>query len=243
MRSVNIGFSLAAVLVIITWLAGCNNAVSSVVPENAGATSSVALGPIKADYKDALPVSMQLALGLFKLDETGAPVTSEQAAALIPLWKAYRSLTTSGEGSNLEIEALIVQIQETLSQDQQQSIANMQLTMQDLMELAQEKNLVLRGAGGPGLSAEERATREAQRFSGQGGGQGGEFRPGSGMGPPVGMPPGGSGMMPGGEMPPGAMTTPGARQTAVAGRPGSNNMMVSPALVEALITYLETKIP
>jgi hypothetical protein len=49
--------------------------------------------------------------------------------------------------------------------------------------------------------------------------------------------------MPGGEMPPGAMTTPGARQTAIAQRPGGVNNLVGPAFVEALITYLGTKAP
>ncbi len=187
---------------------------------------------------------MQLALGLFKLDQTDVPLTAEQAAALVPLWKAYRSLTTSGGGSSKEIEALIVQIQETLSEDQLKTIAEMQLTMQDMMQLAQEKNLTLAGGGGgPNLSAEERATRQAQRFSGQGGSPGGGPGPGGGMGPGGGIPPGGGGMMPGGELPPGAITTPGARQTAVAQRPGSSNNLVSPALVEAVIAFLETKNP
>jgi hypothetical protein len=239
----NIGLFLLAILIITVLLGGCSGAENSPVSQGAGATSSAALGPLNADYENAIPVAMQLALGPFKLDETGSPLTSEQAAALIPLWKAYRSLSTSGEGSSVEIEALIGQIQETLSQDQQQAIADMQLTMNDLMQLAQEKNLALGGAGGPGLTSEERATREAQRFSGQGGGEGGEFRPGGGMGPPAGISPGGGGMMPEGEMPPGAMTTPGARQTAVARQPGGDNLMVSPALVEALIIFLETEAP
>lgn len=246
MRRTMFGKYLVVLLILTIWLSGCSGMSSSGGSANSpqtGATSNAALGPLKTDYENAIPVPMQLALGLFKLEETSATLSSEQAAALVPLWKAYRNLTTSGEGSGKEIEALIVQIQETLSEDQLVAIADMQLTMQDLMQLAQEKNLALGGgAGGPNLSAEERATREAQRFSGQGGGQ----RGGPGrevMIIPGGMPPGGGGMGPGGELPPGAMTTPGARQTAVARRPDGFNNMVSPALIEALIDYLKSKAP
>jgi hypothetical protein len=217
---------------LATILAGCSDAAPGLE-----ATHQVA-GLLKTDYENALPVTMQLALGSFKLDDSETPLTSEQAAALIPLWKAYRSLA-NGDGSSKEIEALVAQIQETFTQDQLAAIAGMQLTMQDLMQLAQEKNLAL-GSGGPNLSAEERATRAAQRFSGQGGGQVSEFRPRDGMGPPGGGPPGG-GMAPGGEMQPGLMATPGARQTAIARRSGGVNDAASPALVEALITFLKTK--
>jgi hypothetical protein len=223
-------------LVITAILAGCGGAGNSTVSQEAEATSSAVAGPLKTDYENALPINLQLALGLFTLDETATPLKSEQAAALVPLWKAYRNLTT-GEGSSKEIEALIIQIQETLTADQLKAIADKRLTMQDLMRLAQEKNLALGGGGGPNLSAEERATRQAQRFSGQGGGSGGP-------GPNIMIGPGGfepGGMGPGGEMPPGAMATSGARQTAIAQRPAGFDVQVSPALVEALIDFLETK--
>ena len=246
MRRTMFGKYLVVLVSISLWLSGCNGVSGpdgSANPPQTGPTSSAALEPLKTDYENALPVAMQLALGLFKLEETSATLTSEQAAALVPLWKAYRSLTNSGEGSSKEIEALIVQIQDTLNDDQLRAIADMQLTMQDLMQLMQDKNLALGGgSGGPNLSAEERATREAQRFSGQGGGPGGG--PGRDiMIIPGGPGPGGGGMGPGGELPPGAMMTPGARQTAVARRPEGLDNMVSPALVEALIVYLKSKAP
>jgi hypothetical protein len=222
---VNVGL-----LLVMAMTAACGGADAGAVQEASGTAPSVAgaagaplSSALNTDYENALPIPMQLALGLFKLEETSAPLSPEQAAALLPLWKAYRSLTNSDTSSPQELNALLKQIQEALSDEQLQAIAGMQLTGQDLAELAQEKNIALGGGmGRPGnLSAEARATLEARRASGQG--------PGGGFGP-------------GGELPPGMMATPGARQTAIAGRVGNGGPGVSPALVEALIAYLESRI-
>jgi hypothetical protein len=246
------GMKITKLSVFILWvsilavsLAGCgaaNSVENPAAPIDAKSTNAVANGPLQTDYENALPISSQLALGLFKLEESDTPLSPERAAALLPLWKAYRSLSSNEDASSEELNALIKQAQETLSEEQLQAIAAMHLTMQDLVELAQEKNLSL-GAGGPGggagLSEEERATRQAQRFSGEGSSQG---RGPGGMGPPGGgiLIPGGE-PMPGGEMPPGAMATPSVRQTAVAQRRNSGESRISPGLVEALIAYLEDK--
>lgn len=248
MKRFKLSVCLMVLSIIAASLAGCGVADStgnSAAPMDTAPSTGAPSGPLQTNYENALPIPNQLALGIFKLDETGTSISSEQATALLPLWKAYRSLSANEDGSSQEINALIVQVQEALSEDQLQAIAAMKLTMQDLAQLAQEKNLAL-GAGGPGggagLSEEERATRQAQRFSGQGSGSGGGAGPGS-FGPPPGggFGPGG-GVMPGGELPPGAMETPGVRQTAVAQRRGPGDGGVSPALVEALIAFLEEKV-
>lgn len=209
--------------------AGAVQGASGAAPSVAGAAGAPLSSVLNTGYENALPIPMQLALGLFKLEETSAPLSAEQAAALLPLWKAYRSLANSDTSSPQELNALLKQIQETLSAEQLQAIAGMQLTGQDLAELAQEKNIALGGGmGRPGnLSAEARATLEARRASG--GGPGGGFGPGDGFGP-------------GGEPPPGMMATPGARQTAIAGRVANGGPGVSPALIEALIAYLESRV-
>ena len=229
------------VLSVLAWiLAGCsgaNSTTGSAAPVGTQPPASAAAGILQTNYENALPAASQLAVGLFKLDASSAPLSAEQAAALLPLWKAYRSLSVGEGGSSEEINALIAQIQETLSEDQLKTIAAMQLTGQDLMQLAEENNLVLgggSGGSGAGLSEEERATRQAQRFSGQGSDPGGFPPPGGGMGA-------GGGMGPGGEFQPGAMTTPSVRQTAVAQRARTGDARVSPGLVEALIAYLEAK--
>jgi hypothetical protein len=210
---------IVGLLLVMTMTVACGDADAGVVQEASGAALSSVLN---TGYENALPIPMQLALGLFKLEETNAPLNPEQAADLLPLWKAYRSLANSDTSSPQELSALLKQIQEVLSDEQLQAIAGMQLTGQDLAELAQEKNIALGGGmGRPGnLSAEARATLEARRASGQG--------------------PGGVFVL-GGEPPPGMMATPGARQTAIAGRVGNGGPGVSPALVEALIAYLESR--
>jgi hypothetical protein len=233
------------VMMIAALAAGCSGANNptggSAAPLGTEPTGSALSTALPANYENALPAATQLAVGIFKLEESSTPLSAEQAAAMLPLWKAYRSLTTAEQSSAQEIDALITQIRETLSEDQLKSIADLQLTGEDLMQLVQEKNLSL-GAGGPGggagLSAEERATRQAQRFEGQGSAPGG--RPEGGGFGPGGMGPGG-GVMPGGELPPGAMATPSVRETAIAQRARSGDSRVSPGLVEALIAYLESK--
>jgi hypothetical protein len=160
---------------------------------------------------------------------------------LIPLWKAYRSLSDNDAPLTIELDALISQIQQVLNPDQQQAITEMKLTGEDLAQLAQEMNIPLGGpgfGGGSDLTEAQQATREALRaLRSQSGG--GEGPPGGG--PPAGgvfIPPGGE--MGGGFMPPN-VATPGAVETAMAGRMGRRASGLPPALLEALIAFLETK--
>ena len=241
-------FALLLLLVSTSFLAACGSAgaqsTSATNPSGGGRGSSV----LKTNYENALPVIAQLALGTFTLDESSAPLTAEQATALLPLWKGYRGLSTSGNVSTKELEGLIGQIERAYSPEQLQAIAGMELTMEDLAQLAQEKNIVLAGPGPRGnanLTEEQQATREALRALRQSSGGGGGFPGGGGMppggGPPAGgMPPGGGDF--GGGFGPPNQATPGAVETAMAGRMGASRGGVSPALVEALINYLQTQI-
>ncbi len=220
-------------------MAACSGSNINTIKSTSGTAQTTSQGtgaprfnsPLKTDYENALPIATQLALGLFKLEETDTPLTAQQATELIPLWKAYKSLSNSDTSSPMELDALITQIQETLSADQLQSIINMKLTGEMLGQLAQERNLNLGGPGEgrvSGLSAEEMATRQAQRQSGQ------APEGGGGFGPPGGFEPGGGGFGAG------AQTTPGARTTQGAARSFIGSGRVSTALVDALITYLTT---
>lgn len=236
-------------LVSTSFLAACGSAgaqSTSATNSSGGGRGSSAL---KTSYENALPAIAQLALGTFMLDESSAPLTAEQAAALLPLWKGYRSLSTSGNVSTKELEGLIAQIERAYSPEQLQAIAGMELTMEDMAQLAQEKNIVLAGPGPRGnanLTEEQQATREAlralrQSSGGSGGFQGGgRAFPGGGGPPAGGMPPGGGDF--GGGFGPPNQATPGAVETAMAGRMGGSRGGVSPALVEALINYLQTLI-
>ena len=188
------------------------------------------------------PPAMVLILGTFKLEDTEFAIDSAQAAELLPLWKALRSLSESETVAAEELQAVINQVQDTMTAEQIAAIESMELTMQDLGAIAEELGLELNNFGGRfgELSPEMQATREAARESGQnpfgdefpGGGQGA----GPGGGIPGGGPGGGQGFG-GGEL------SPEARQTAIAERGGVRGAQlgINPFLLEAVIEFLETK--
>ncbi|GAP12959.1 hypothetical protein LARV_00699 [Longilinea arvoryzae] len=96
----------------------------------AGATSST----LSTGYSNAISTAQQLALGTLKLEESATPIDTQTASALLPLWKAVRSLSTDDSASQLEIQAVYQQIEETLPADQITAIAAMQLTGADLSQ-------------------------------------------------------------------------------------------------------------
>jgi hypothetical protein len=142
-------------------------------------------------YDQALPISSQLALGIYRLEETDDAVTPEQARTLLPLWQALQSESLQGEA---ETNAVLKQIEGALASDQLSAIADMQLTLESLGAWMQEhgvnlgpspEEMATRQAAGGGqagpfgdLSEEERASMRATR---QAGGESG-FGPGSGLG-------------------------------------------------------------
>lgn len=92
-----------------------------------GAQSSEAevTGPLTEDYDDAPPIITQLVVGTIRLGNGDLAVDAAQAAELLPLWKAYRGLSASDSSSSLELEALVEQIQETMTTEQIEAIAQM----------------------------------------------------------------------------------------------------------------------
>ncbi len=62
-----------------------------------------------------------------KLDGSQNAVDSQTAAQLLPLWKAVRSLSASDGAAAEEIQAVYRQIEESMSAEQIQAIAAMQL--------------------------------------------------------------------------------------------------------------------
>lgn len=250
MSKVKVTIFFATMLACVPLLASCAGAGAGTT-EQAGAplqnpsaenppSSGQAGGVFKMDYENALPVALQLAVGTFMLDESEQPVSPEQAAELIPLWKAYKTLSNADTASGVELEALLTQIQRVLSSDQLHAIAAMELTRENLIELSQARQIEMGGPGGSlNLTSEQQATREARRSSG--------LVPAQGGGPPeggggFGPPPGGGGFGPEGGFSPDADSTPGVIETAMARRQSAGGGMVSPGFLEALITFLETKV-
>ncbi|HET6445067.1 MAG TPA: hypothetical protein VFI27_10870 [candidate division Zixibacteria bacterium] len=138
-------------------------------------------------YADALSLDGQLAIGTVQLDDTDLAVDAEQAAELIPLWQAFQSLSSSDTTAEAELQAVLKQIQGTMTAEQIAAIADMQLTADKVTELVEE-GIVAFGRGGfRGTSGEGEAG---------GGFPGGAFPGGlPGQGPGGGGPGGG---LPGG---------------------------------------------
>jgi len=184
------------------------------------------------------PIETQLMLGTVKLEETDYPVDSEQASELIPLWKALRSLTESEIAAQAEIDAVVNQIQDTMSAEQMMAIEEMGLTMQDFAPVAETLGIETGFAGRFGdVTPEMQATMEAMRESG-------EFPSGGGF-PEGGFPGGGAGGGQGrGSSFGGAEVDPEARETAKAERDGAQGagFGINSALLDAIIEFLEAKV-
>jgi len=161
-------------ILIITLAALILTACGSAAEPNSAAAVDV-------DYPDALSARSQLMIGTLKLEETEQSVTAEQATRLLPLWQASRSLARSGTGATEEIDAVLEQINETMTREQIQVIADMHLTRADNQAFTQELGLSA-GTGeraganggqrgqGQNMSPEERAVREAEKVDGPTGG-------------------------------------------------------------------------
>lgn len=79
-----------------------------------------------------LTLEEQLLVGTFKLESTSLAVSSSQADQLMPLWETLQSLASSGTAASQEIDAVVGQIESTMSAEQISSITAMNLTQQDL---------------------------------------------------------------------------------------------------------------
>ena len=122
-------------------------------------------------YPDALSVQTQLTMGTLKLEETSLAVDSVQAAELLTLWQAIRSLSSSDITAEGEIEAIVNQILETMSSEQLEAIAAMELTQEGIFELTEELGIA-RG-GDLTTDGDPRSSAPDGTFPGPGGGQGG----------------------------------------------------------------------
>ncbi len=107
-----------------------------------------------------LPAQARLVLGVIKLDETDSAVTAEQAAELLPMFYVLQDLNESDTAAQEEIDGLINQIQETLTADQTQAVADMSLSMRDVFSIA---------------SGNSGSTNSSNASSTTGGGGGGGF--------------------------------------------------------------------
>ncbi|MGD0173343.1 MAG: hypothetical protein ABSC61_02745, partial [Anaerolineales bacterium] len=162
-------FSLIGVSILAVGLAGCGS--------NKTVSTSTNTDRLNATYANALPVETQLILGTLKLESTPQAVDPATAAKLIPLYTLLQQMTTSGTSAQAEIDAVLEQIQVTMTPDQIHAIAAMKLTQSDMTNFFGTSGQFARtGTGTPGAG-----------FGGGGGFPGG----GDAGGPPAGFTGGG----------------------------------------------------
>jgi len=148
--------------------------------DGANSAANTATTALNEDYPDALPIQTQLTLGILKLEETDLAVDTEQAAELLTLWQAIRSLSSSDITAEGEIEAIVNQILDTMSSEQLETIAAMELTQEGILELTQELGIA-RGGDWTG-EGDPRSSAPDGIVPGSGGGPGGGMGGGLGGG-------------------------------------------------------------
>lgn len=205
---------------------GSAQTVGNTTARNVAGTPGVGNRPLNQETK--------LLVGIYKLEGTSQAVTKDQAATLLPLWKAVKSLSASTTTSQAEMDALYKQIQDALTADQVKAIDAAGITNESVFEVMQKMGITpVAGAGGfrgTPMSTEQIATLQARRQSQ--GGNGGGFPAG---GPPDGGPGGGFG---GGTNGGGTAQSNGTAATAIANRGGFGGGRTNTALVDALIKLL-----
>ena len=185
-------FSALIIILVLSACGGSNEVASGDGESNdasaaggSGVDSSAGADPgrgIDEDFQDAMPLSAQLGFGTLLLEDSEYAVDVDQAAQLLPLWKAARSLSESETAAEAELEAVFNQIEETMTAEQINAIVNLQLTGEAMARLMEDLGISF-GFGGDrygNLTPEQQATAQAARESGEGP-PGGEF-PGGGQG-------------------------------------------------------------
>lgn len=211
--------TLVLLLLLTLILTACGASASNA----AGPTSGLAGGASAGE----LSAPMQIAIGTIKLDETDNAVTAEQAKELLPLWQTLQGLYGSDTAATQEINALITQIQETMTDKQTQAITALNLTRQDMMSIMQSQAPAMGAASGGNAQSGSSPTNNG----GGSGPAGGGFQ-----GPP-----------PDGDFPGGGPNFQGQGSSSTDNSTTSNrpttidpNRIPTP-LVQAVIDYLKKK--
>lgn len=145
-------------------------ATSNVTVTSNETTASVTTVTLQGS--DELSLTALLGLGIMQLEQTDLAVDETQAAALLPYWQAISSLTASGTAADIEIEAVVKQVQNGLSAEQIAAIDGMDLSAETVTTLLESGALGFgRGQGQGG--GEDRPAGDTGGLPGGGGGPGG----------------------------------------------------------------------
>ena len=217
---------LLVLVLMAAIISACSSAPAATSTSATQPAAALSCTPVPVT-QTALSENLTLRVGTLELDGTSSSVDAEQAAELLPLWKALRTLSQSESTAIEELEAVLDQISETMTEEQLAAISAMQLTREDMAALMQEYGLSSGIGTGEGPSPERQATAQALRDSGQMPAGGGFFG-GQGGGPGAGQ---GLGE---GALPPGTTGTDSATTRTRAAQ-GFNS-----PLYDVVIEYLES---
>jgi hypothetical protein len=222
-------------VVVALGLAACGAGGAEGEGPTAGSTSAPAASGDAVTSGVTLTDEMRLMLGTMKLDEVGLEPDATQAAELLVLWQAYRSLVTSDTAAPQEIEAVLGQIEKGMTAEQTAAIAAMELDQEDLsaflesfrQDASDGDDFSFDGVpgGGPGGPA----GGAAGGFAPPGGGAGGDFIP----------PDGGAGPASGGFGGSDSGLNPEMQATAQAGRSAGGGAQGGLFLLRPLIAELQ----
>jgi peptidoglycan DL-endopeptidase CwlO len=203
---------VSIVISLVLVLTACGSAKSS----SASATASTTLS-----------LEEQLLVGTLKLESTTLAVSSDQADQLLPLWETLQSMASSGTAASQEVDAVVSQIESTMSAEQISSITAMNLTQQDLAAAVRDTGAYMTSSSS--ASTTDASSVQLQASAGA---------PPSGGNPPNDM---GAGM----PAATGAQST-GQTQTgttqAVTSQSTGNTSQVTTVLINTLVELLQKKI-
>ena len=156
---------LAGLLLVLAACAPAATPTAPPAPQGfAGGGNGGATRPLNDETK--------LAMGIFKLEGTANAVTAAEAKTLLPLWQQVETLNANGTAAQADMQTVYDHILTALSGDQVNAIDAMNLTQADVQPMMQQLGIQITpgafggGNGGtpfPTQSADERATRTAQR--------------------------------------------------------------------------------
>ncbi len=138
--------------------AACGGTPAPATPRPA-APAAAASGLVD-DYDDALSIRNQLALGTLRLEGTANAITAEQAASLLPLWQAHKTLSASTTTATEEVAAVQDQISAALEPAQISAIAGLRLTNAMLQAYYVEIGVTVEKTPEPGVTPQSSSLKD-----------------------------------------------------------------------------------
>ena len=109
---------LIVIAIVMFVLAACSPAGDTSGDLETGISQETSGAELQDDYNGALSIQGQLAVGTLLLEETALAVDEVLAVELYPLWQALQSLSDSDTAAEVEVQAVVNQIQGTMTPEQ-----------------------------------------------------------------------------------------------------------------------------